>query len=323
MAILTKNINDAKAILDKGNLVAIPTETVYGLAAKAIDEKAVKKIFKTKGRPSNNPLILHFPNLDSIFPYINSITKEVQLLANAFWPGSLTLLLPKSDLVPEIITAGLPSVAVRVPNHPLTLQLLHQLDYPLAAPSANPSGYISPTNPSHVEKQLGTKIPMVLDGGNCKKGLESTILGWNDKKEPTIYRQGVITKEDISAVLQKEVLINSPYSEALVAPGMLSSHYAPNTKTIISTNMDKDINQYQGLNLGVIKVHTMYQGDITIKKQVVLSTSNSLNEIAEKLYAAMHELDSLQLDLILIEAVPNKGIGRAINDRLKRSATEK
>lgn len=323
MAILTKNINDAKAILDKGNLVAIPTETVYGLAAKAIDEKAVKKIFTTKGRPSNNPLILHFPNLDSIFPYIGSITEDVQLLANTFWPGSLTLLLPKSDLVPEIITAGLPSVAVRVPNHPLTLQLLQQLDYPLAAPSANPSGYISPTNPSHVEKLLGSKIPMILDGGNCKKGLESTILGWNDKNEPIIYRHGVITKEDISAALQKEVLINSPYSETLVAPGMLSSHYAPNTKTIISTNINKDINQYQGLNLGVIKVHTPYQGGISIKKEVVLSTSNSLNEIAEKLYAAMHELDSLQLDLILIEAVPNKGIGRAINDRLKRSATEK
>ncbi|MDT0606759.1 L-threonylcarbamoyladenylate synthase [Croceitalea rosinachiae] len=321
MASLTKNIDDVKVILDAGELVAIPTETVYGLAAKATDTLAIKKIFETKGRPSTNPLILHFASLDSILPYIDSITEDVRLLADTFWPGPLTLLMPKSDLVPEIITAGLPRVAVRVPNHPMTLELLQRLDYPLAAPSANPSGYISPTNPSHVEKQLGTKIKMILDGGNCIKGLESTILGWDEHHRPILYRQGVITKEDLETTLKKELQFHQSGSTILEAPGMLSSHYAPHTKTIVTIDIEKRIEQYKGLNIGLIKAYQSYDGFVSIKKEIVLSPTRSLDEVAKNLYAAMHELDMLQLDLILIEEVPNVGIGLAINDRLRRSST--
>lgn len=320
MAFLTKNIDDVKTVLDAGELAAIPTETVYGLAAKATDSAAIKKIFETKGRPSSNPLILHFADFDDILPYVSSITEDVKLLADAFWPGPLTLLLPKSSLVPEIITAGLHRVAVRIPNHPLTLDLLHKLDYPLAAPSANPSGYISPTEPSHVEKQLGSKIKMILDGGSCAKGLESTILGWNEKQQPIVYRQGVISKENIKIVLKKEIRFHEAGSTILEAPGMMSSHYAPHTKTIVAANIEKVIERYQGLHLGLIRAHKPYDGLVAIKKEIVLSPSGSLHEVAEKLYAAMHELDSLQLDLILIEEVPNVGVGSAINDRLKRSS---
>ena len=197
------DITRAKAYLEQGALVAIPTETVYGLAANGTSKTAIQSIYTAKGRPSNNPLILHFPNLEKIRPFVDGITEDVKLLANAFWPGPLTLLLPKSDMVLDIVTAGLPRVAVRVPNHPKTLALLEQLDFPLAAPSANPSGYISPTQASHVEQQLGDKIAMVLDGGACKKGLESTILGWDAQGQPTIYRKGVITAEAIEKVLHQ------------------------------------------------------------------------------------------------------------------------
>jgi len=320
MAIITKNIREAKIILDRGGLVAIPTETVYGLAAKGTDPDALASIFKTKDRPSNNPLILHFPDLETIAPYTSVISDEVRLLADKFWPGPLTLLLPKIDVVPEMVTAGLPRVAVRIPDHKLTLGLLKILDYPLAAPSANPSGYISPTKPSHVNAQLGDRIPMILDGENCKKGLESTILGWDDSEIPTIYRKGIITKEEIETVLKKEVAIYDPYSKILEAPGMLSSHYAPNTKTLLSSDISKRIKENRHLKIGLITYKDAYKGNVVLTKEITLSVNGALDEVAYKLYTAMRELDRLKLDIIIIEKVPDTGIGKAINDRLTRSA---
>ncbi|GMN07033.1 L-threonylcarbamoyladenylate synthase [Croceitalea sp. MTPC5] len=320
MAIITKNIQGAKTILDDGGLVAIPTETVYGLAAKGTDPDALASIFKTKGRPSNNPLILHFSDFKTMEPYVKVITDEVRLLANTFWPGPLTLLLPKTAIVPDVVTAGLPRVAVRIPDHKLTLGLLKKLDYPLAAPSANPSGYISPTKPSHVNIQLGDKIPMILDGGNCEKGLESTILGWNDDGIPTIYRKGIITKGDLETVLNKEVCIYDSHSQTLEAPGMLSSHYAPNTRTLLSSTISEKIDENKHLKIGLISFKNAYEGDVAITKEIVLSSDGALDEVAYKLYAAMRELDGLGLDVLLIEKVPDTGIGEAINDRLTRSA---
>lgn len=322
MAKLTKNIDEAKQILDTGGLVALPTETVYGLAANATNTNAVKSIYSTKGRPTNNPLILHFANFEAVLPYTKSMPEDAKVLANTFWPGPLTLLLPKSELVPQVITADSSKVAVRVPNHPLTLELLSKLAYPLAAPSANPSGYISPTKPIHVQEQLGLKIPLILDGGNCSKGLESTILGWNHEQQPILYRQGTITAEDIKAVLNKKILLYKSDLTQLEAPGMLKSHYAPNTNTIISTNIEQTIKKYKGLKLGVIKAHNSYMGEVQIDHEAVLSPTESLEEVAEKLYATMHEFDALDLDIILIEEVINEGIGLAINDRLRRSASK-
>ncbi len=314
------DITRAKAFLEKGDLVAIPTETVYGLAANGTSKAAIRSIYSAKGRPSNNPLILHFPNLEKIRPFVNGITEDVRLLADAFWPGPLTLLLPKSDMVLDIVTAGLPRVAVRVPNHPITLALLEQLNFPLAAPSANPSGYISPTQASHVEQQLGDKIAMVLDGGACKKGLESTILGWDGQDQPTIYRKGVITAEAIEKVLHQ--LPKNHKAKTLEAPGMLSLHYSPNTRTIISEDIQEAISMHGKKSIGLISFKKYYQSDLTgITKEITLSATGSLEEVAQKLYAAMHAMDLLRLDLIIIEKVPETGIGKAINDRLSRSAT--
>ncbi len=322
MAILTTNIIEAKTVLDAGGLVAIPTETVYGLAANGIDSDAVSNIFKAKGRPSNNPLILHFASIADMEPYIDltDFSEQLGLLAEAFWPGPLTLLLPKSEKVPEITTAGLSRVAVRIPNHSLTLLLLEQLNYPLAAPSANPSGYISPTTASHVQKQLGNKIDLILDGGPSDKGLESTILGWDENGWPTIYRKGVISAEAIEQVLQKLPTTQLTHPKTLEAPGMLSSHYSPNTKTILSENLPKTMGNHKNKSIGLITFQTVYQGDVFIKHQIVLSKKGSFDEVAQKLYAAMHELDELNLDVIIIEKMPETGVGTAINDRLTRAA---
>lgn len=314
------DIARAKSYLDQGALVAIPTETVYGLAANGTNETAIQRIYAAKGRPSNNPLILHFASLERMKPFVNGISEEVRILANAFWPGPLTLLLPKSDLVLDRITAGLPRVAVRVPNHPKTLALLEQLDFPLAAPSANPSGYISPTKAFHVTKQLGNKVAMVLDGGTCNKGLESTILGWDVNGQPTIYRKGVITAEAIERVLHK--LPQNHRTKALEAPGMLSLHYAPHTMTLISTNIPAIIGEHSKKSIGLISFKQSYQNKLSgVTEEIILSLNGSLEEVAQKLYAAMHTMDTLGLDLIVIEKVPERGIGRAINDRLSRSAT--
>jgi len=316
LAQIIKTIPLVKTYLDSNELVAIPTETVYGLAANGTSTEALKKIFKAKGRPVNNPLILHFNDLESIAPFVVHLSAEIRLLAHHFWPGPLTLLLPKSNKVPEMVTAGSDRVAVRIPNHPITLELLKKLDYPLAAPSANPSGYISPTEPKHVEKQLGNKIKLILDGGPCDSGIESTILGW-ENGTPIIYRKGVITPEQIGKVLGKNPQIKGK-SNVLEAPGMLSSHYAPNTQTMVTDKVKEMVNSNPNQKIGVIMIKE--STGLHLEKEIILSGTASLHEMAQKLYAAMHQLDTMGLDLIIIEKAPDIGIGKAINDRLQRSA---
>ncbi|MEM1337846.1 MAG: L-threonylcarbamoyladenylate synthase [Bacteroidota bacterium] len=321
MAIITKDIFSAKRILDAGELVAIPTETVYGLAANGTDPLALQKIFEAKGRPVNNPLILHFCHLNAIEPYVGELPEVAKLLASAFWPGPLTLLLPKSNKVPEIVTAGNNRVAVRVPDHSLTLHLLEQLGYPLAAPSANPSGYISPTQPTHVQQQLGKKIPMILDGGPCQSGIESTILGWDEDSLPVIYRPGAITAKEIGTALGVTPQIKKE-NTVLLAPGMSSSHYAPKTPTIATTSIREELERNRGKKIGLITLTSGYEDNDSITEQCILSPQGSLEEMGRKLYAAMYELDHMDLDVIVIEFTTGQGLGKAINDRLKRSSTQ-
>lgn len=319
MAQIVKDISLAKEYLDSGELVAIPTETVYGLAAKGTSAKALVKIFEAKGRPINNPLILHFKDLESVTPFVTTITEEIRRLASQFWPGPLTLLLPKAEKVPDMVTAGSNRVAVRVPNHPVTLELLKSLDYPLAAPSANPSGYISPTRPEHVDTQLGEKIRLILDGGACTSGIESTILGW-ENGTPIIYRKGVITVEQIGEVLGKRLQFKNK-SKVLEAPGMLSSHYAPNTRTLATDQLKETVGIHQDKRMGLLSFSK--PTGLKVEREIVLTQKGSLEEMAKNLYAAMHELDALGLQIIIIEKAPDQGIGKAINDRLLRSSTTK
>lgn len=242
MAEIGKDIKKSAALLTEGQLVAIPTETVYGLAGNALDENAVLQIFKAKNRPKFDPLIVHLPGIEQIHNYVEFIPDELKALAEAFWPGPLTLLLPKKSIIPDLVTSGLGKVGVRVPNHPLTRSLLDLVDFPLAAPSANPFGYISPTSASHVAHHLGDKLSYILDGGSCDVGLESTIVGM-EQGQVIIYRLGGISVSEIEKLVGN-VLILPQSSSNPQSPGMLKSHYAPR-KPMVLGNLDELMQQYQ------------------------------------------------------------------------------
>jgi L-threonylcarbamoyladenylate synthase len=316
---ISTDIVKAKEILENENLVAIPTETVYGLAGNIYSEKAINKIFKTKNRPFNNPLIVHIHSKELLENIAQEIPEKAKKLADAFWPGSLTLVLKKKETIPYSITAGKETVAVRVPNHPLTLELLKQLDFPLAAPSANPFGSISPTTSQHVADYFTDTLEMVLDGSNCENGIESTIVGFEDEKA-ILYRLGSISVEDIESIIGPIQIVNKNDSSPN-APGMLSRHYAPKTKTIVSENIEEEIKIYPTSKIGVLLFQDLKISDVNIEKEI-LSINGSLKEATANLYAAMHRLDRKGLDLIIAEKFPENDLGKSINDRLER-ATKK
>lgn len=320
MAVIGQDIPQAKRILNAGELVAIPTETVYGLAGNALNPVAVASIFETKNRPSFDPLIIHVPSLVEAENYVNDIPAALRKLAEHFWPGPLTLLLPRKSNIPDIVTSGLDRVAVRVPDHPLTLELLAQLDFPLAAPSANPFGYISPTSPKHVDAQLGEKISYILDGGKCKVGLESTIVGM-EEDEVVVYRLGGLDISEIESIVGK-VIEKSHSSSNPQAPGLLESHYAP-TKPFLLGNLETLIAEYQGkgIDFAVLSLAQTFPA-IPAVNQIALSPQADLKEAATHLFAAMRTLDESNAVVILAELMPEEGLGKAINDRLRRAATK-
>lgn len=319
MAEIGRDIALAKAYLEQGDLVGIPTETVYGLAGNALDEQAVVRIFETKNRPAFDPLILHTDSLEKVKSFVTSIPEPLGLLAREFWPGPLTVLLKKKAMISDLVTSGLDRVAVRIPNHPLTLDLLRALDFPLAAPSANPFGYISPTQAIHVQAQLGEKIDYILDGGPCAIGLESTIVGI-ESGTVVIYRMGGL---DLSAIEKcvGNISIRSHSSSHPAAPGQLKSHYAPR-KPLFVGNLDQMIQEKldQGSRFGVLswtKNYALPEGF----PQYPLSETGDLAEAARNLFGYLRHLDESEVACILSEWLPEVGLGRAINDRLRRAAT--
>lgn len=316
---ITTDIKKAKKALKKNKLVAIPTETVYGLAGNAYDESALVEIFKLKNRPFYNPLIVHIKSASSISDVAIDIPESAMILAEKFWPGPLTLVLKKQPHISDLITAGKDTVAVRVPNHPVALALLDKLDFPLAAPSANPFGSISPTNADHVFNYFGGKLEVILDGGECEKGLESTIIGF-ENNEPVLYRHGSISSEEIEKITGKlSTITNSEKTPN--APGMLSRHYAPNTATYLTNNIVELIKFFKGKRIGILVFKNQINGKGIIHKEI-LSKSGDLNEAAKNLYAAMHRLDENNLDVIIAERLPDIGLGKTMNDKLER-ATKK
>ncbi|WP_396141943.1 L-threonylcarbamoyladenylate synthase [Flavobacterium sp.] len=313
---ISTDLLQAKNILEKEGLVAIPTETVYGLAGNIYSHKAIDNIFKTKNRPSNNPLIVHIDSYEKLADLVEEIPENAKKLAEVFWPNPLTLVLKKKKSVPYTITAGKETVAVRVPNHQLTLELLKKLDFPLAAPSANPFGSISPTSAQHVVDYFKDTLEMVLDGGNCKNGIESTIIGF-ENENPILYRLGSISVEEVESIVGPLKILNKNNSSP-IAPGMLSRHYAPKTKTIVSKNINEELKKHPNLKIGLL----LFNDDIDSNENIVkelLSNNKDLKEAATNLYAAMHRLDQKNLDLIIAEKFPNKSLGKSINDRLKRA----
>lgn len=302
-------------LLQKGQVVALPTETVYGLAANGLDESAVKKIFEAKQRPLSNPLILHFLHAEAILPYVTDFPKELQHLAQQFWPGPLTLLLPKSILVPEVITAGNVKVAVRVPSHPLFREVLSQLDFPLAAPSANLYGTISPTEAAHVSEQMQQRIPYVLDGGSCNHGLESTIIGL-EKDAIIVYRLGSIPIEAIVDATKLPVFVKNHSGAQPLTSGMVKYHYSPDTPFYFF-----DIHVTPEKNAGFIFFNKT-RAAFPIENQFILSETSNMEEAAQKLYAAMHAMDQKGFSQLFIERFPEAGLGKTINDRLNRATAK-
>ncbi len=313
---ITTNLNIAKIALMNEEIIAMPTETVYGLAGNAYSEAAVKKIFSLKKRPLYNPLIVHIKSVDFLGNVAMDIPAKAIKLAKAFWPGSLTLVLKKQSHISSLVTAGKDTVAIRVPNHPVALDLLDKLAFPLAAPSANPFGSISPTTAAHVSNYFNEDLAVILDGGTCENGVESTIIGFKNE-EPILYRYGSISVEEIEAVVGtlKYITHNDTKPDA---PGMLSRHYAPATTTYLTDDVNSLIKLFPGKRIGLL-VFKDEIANTNVIHQEILSTTGNMKEATKNFYAALFRLDKCSLDIIIAEKLPEQGLGKTINDRLERA----
>ena len=309
------DVAHAARLLEQGKLVAIPTETVYGLAGNALDINSIGEIYRVKNRPSFNPLILHVPNLETAQKYVTHFPKEALQLVRQFWPGSLSILLPKSNIVPDVITAGSSHVVLRVPNHPITLELLNCINFPIVAPSANISNTVSPTSPNHVNQGIGHEINYILDGGNCKIGIESTIVSIKNGKVQ-ILREGGVSREDISR--QTGLQISLSKQKTVQTPGQLKKHYATQKPLYIVESISEYIKENPTQNCS--KLYYEENDNHDVENIYYLSKNYDLSEIANQLFSIMRLADKDPTDCIIIEPIKLKGIGRAIDDRLKRAA---
>lgn len=313
MAESGQDITKAASILRNGGLVAIPTETVYGLAANATNEVAIARVFEAKNRPSFDPLITHIGDTTDLAPLVTAIPDLARKLMATFWPGPLTLVLEKSEKISELISSGLSTAAFRVPRHPLLHQLLTSIDFPLVAPSANPFGYVSPTEAAHVNNQLGDKIDYILDGGPSKIGLESTILNISGEA-PEVLRLGGLAVEKIEEVIGPIGKIKTSSSKPN-APGMLSSHYSPSVPVYLG-HIDELISEFKDKKKGILSFSKNYPSFANF----VLSENGDLIEAATRLFSGLRWFESQKVEVILTELVPEYGLGRAINDRLRRAS---
>lgn len=317
----TDAINEAADIIRGGGVVAFPTETVYGLGANALDGKAVAEIFAAKNRPSFNPVIVHVANRHDAEKYVDADDRAKGLMA-AFWPGPLTLILPrkKESSISDLVSAGLPSIAIRMPNHPVAIALIAAAGVPIAAPSANASGEPSATTPRHVEQSLGGRIPMILAGGACSVGLESTVLDLTGDK-PVIVRPGAVSAEDLAEYLE-DVSYDFEAKEKPTSPGQLLKHYAPSIPVRLHA---VDVEEGEALlGFGSTKFMGVKTGgfakDLGDQKFRNLSEEGDLHEAAANLFSMLRDLDHAGNKAIAVMNIPESGLGIAINDRLKRAA---
>lgn len=308
-----KDILKATELLKAGKNVAIPTETVYGLAANAYNLEAVLQIFSIKNRPKFDPLIVHTHSLDAVSEFVTDFPECSKQLLEAFGPGPLTVVLPKKDTIDDLVTSGLPNVAVRIPNHALTLELLKALPFPLAAPSANPFTYVSPTNAQHVLDQLGDKIAYVLDGGDCEVGIESTIV----REFPeylAVLRLGGISLEDLEKVSTKPVKLLSS-GEAGSSPGNFKKHYATQTPMFLDASKSGS----DAAKTGYIRFKDYLVG-VPENRQELLAQDGSTYTAARNLFNTLRKMDKSGFTQIIAEKLPETGLGKAVNDRLQRAS---
>ncbi len=312
-----KNISFAAEVIKNGGLVSFPTETVYGLGADGLNPIASAKIFEAKNRPAFNPLILHIAEKDTLHTIAEWNNPNIEKLIKKFWPGPLTLVLPKKGIVPELVTAGNPTVAVRMPDHKVALELIKQSGTPIAAPSANRFGHLSPTDAQHVVKQLKNKVDVILNGGQCSVGVESTILEITDD---TIYllRHGGLILEEIESVVGK-VIIKQHHASKPNSPGQLLFHYSPSIP--LKFLSEASLEEFKGKEIGVIFFKCKYlKQEFALEK--ILSSTGDLREAAANLFAYLHEFEKEKIDVILIEPVEETGLGSAIMDRLKKATNK-
>ena len=320
-------IHQAAAIIRAGGLVAFPTETVYGLGANALDAQAVAGIYRAKQRPLNDPLIVHVASpadLDALAD-LSGVRAKAEALIARFWPGPLTLVLPRRPALPSLVSAGLDTVAVRMPNHPIALALIRASGVPIAAPSANRFGHVSPTTAQHVLDDLDERIDAVLDGGPTIVGVESTVLDLTSAP-PRILRPGGVPRDQLKAILPDIAPDDSPMStptETMPSPGMLPSHYAPRARLRICQDLQEMLGQRaaclaQGRSVGLLIRADQREACAGCHPYFVLG--DGIDEIAHNLYAGLRALDALGVDDILVTAVPREGLGEAVADRLLRAS---
>ena len=312
------SIAQAAAQLRQGDLVAFPTETVYGLGANATDDQAVARIFEAKGRPRFDPIIVHLADPNELHSVTASVSDDARQLADAFWPGPLTMVLPRSDSIPPIVSAGLPTVGVRVPDHPIASQLIEMAGCPIAAPSGNRFGCISPTTAEHVREQLADRVQVILDGGPCRVGVESTVLDMTSDT-PRLLRPGGVTREELEEVVGSVEVFEGaqPVDQAAPAPGMLARHYAPSTPVKLLAELPTTVPPCSGLL--VFSTPEITDGWAHLE---VLSRDGDLVEATAGFFAALHRLDGHNLQQIIALPFPNHGLGAALNNRLNRAATQ-
>lgn len=309
-------IRRAGQLIREGGVVAFPTETVYGLGANALNQKAVARIFEIKKRPSFDPLIVHVAELRQMRQLVSDFPAKAKQLTEQCWPGPLAIVLYKSAIVPDIVTSGLPTVAIRMPAHPMALELIRQADTPIAAPSANLFGSISPTCAEHVREQLGESVEVILDGGPCSVGVESTIISFTTVP-PVVLRPGGITVEQIESVIGHIDIADLTDSRPL-SPGRLPQHYAPRTPLMLYSKVRV---VPENKRVGLLSLQSPGERDGFAAIETLSETGDPV-EAATNLFAAMRRLDALGLDMIFAVTVPNMGLGKAINDRLYRASGE-
>jgi L-threonylcarbamoyladenylate synthase len=312
------NLDHLAEILAQGGIVAIPTETVYGLACNALDPIAVANVYEAKQRPSRNPLIVHIGELETLAD-IAETSEESQLLTKSFWPGPLTVILRKRPVIPDEVTAGASTVAVRMPSHPVFRELAKRCPFPLAAPSANPFGYVSPTKAKHVEQTMGASIEWILDGGDCEGGLESTIISLIDPVAPALLRHGGISIQALETVLNTKILsqemVADDSEDPLISPGLLKRHYSPHTEISLFEEQAPMV----GENEAIVFLQSK---DCRRENEFFLSRNGDLKEVAHNLYDLLQRLDNKGFARLYFQIPAPIGIGLAICDRMHRAAAQ-
>ncbi|MDD3085915.1 MAG: L-threonylcarbamoyladenylate synthase [Candidatus ainarchaeum sp.] len=323
-----KVLSIAADLIKKGDVVAFPTETVYGLGANALDENAVKKIFVAKGRPNDNPLIVHISNINQLNELVEFVPKKAEILIKKYWPGPLTIVMKKSFKIPMCITGGLNTVAIRMPSDNNALELIKKSGCPIAAPSANSSTKPSPTMAKHVMNDLNGKIPLIIDGGKCKVGLESTVIGLSNDKA-ILFRPGKITKEEIGRLIGK---VDLPCEQSKIpsSPGMKYKHYSPKAKiTLVEAKINTNKKETDFLN--VVKKFSLNEsndliGIISFTKRVGFENefffNKSVNLYAKNLFFVLREFDKRGLKKIIVEGVNDNGFGLALMNRLRKASSK-